>query len=346
MNKNYSLHGIGLVAVILGLAAIPAANAQNNPHLNAMQMQTVTNLNNQRTQIDTKITTALSNRSITNAQAASFRAQLNANANLQNQFLRDGIIDVSETQNVMNQLNSIDSSITAGSVTNVPGTPNFGPGGRSQYRSSRNISRINDQRAQVESKLNQYLSSGRITLDQANKHRAKLQASTNLQNQYMATHSELTNAECDTLREGLEGLDNAIEFSVKYNISHGGVRPSNQGPFPPGPGNSGWGRGPGHGWGQSKWSSMYGDITSLETNITNQLTTGRSSGRLTNNEYSDLRASLDRIQDRTDRMRDSGGRFTQEERQAIVNQLNALQTRITTQINDNEVANRRGRRWQ
>ena len=347
MNKNFSISGIGLLAFILGLAALPAdARDRDNGHMNAVQMQTVNNLNNQRTQIDAKLNAAIANRTINPAQAASIRSQITANANLQTQYLNDGMLDVTETQALMSGLGTIETSITtASSVTNVPPRSPFDSGRSGNgYRSNRNLSRIVDQRAQVEAKISSYLASNKINQDQAAKQRNKIGANLRLQEEYMKD-GVLSNAECDTLRKGLESLDNSVEFSVKFYSTRGGN--PNPGPLPPvgsgGPGNF---PGRGHAWGHSQWNSMYGDISTLETNISNLLTQGRKDGRLTNNEYADLRGNLDRIQDRTDTMRDSGGRFTAQEKEAIVNQLTGLQNKINKELHDRDVAGQRnGRKW-
>lgn len=127
MNTNNYLNGIGLIAIILGLYASPQAEARDySGQMQSVQMQTVANLNTQRANIETKVSNAFSRGQISASQADSIRAQLSQSTSLQNRYLADGIIDVSETQAVINSLNGIDSGVDAQIQAFTSSTAPFG----------------------------------------------------------------------------------------------------------------------------------------------------------------------------------------------------------------------------
>lgn len=118
---------------------------------NPAQAQTVSNLANQRVLIESRIANALYSGQITPAQAESFRAQLNSNVNLQNQYLADGVFEFGEAQIVLDALNSLDASLTA-SLAATPSMPGFnnGPG---RYRQQRWTDRVSA--AQIDNRFRQ-----------------------------------------------------------------------------------------------------------------------------------------------------------------------------------------------
>jgi hypothetical protein len=154
--------GANVLAFSLGLFMATDANAQyfgfgtGRNHLSAVQEQTRANLDNQRAVMENKITAALNTGQINRSQAASMRAQLDANRNAQVNAIADGFLSVAETQNLINGMNSIDtslSSLATVGVTNTYGVT-YGPGfGRD----------LNAQLSNLSSRLERNRSNGRLS---------------------------------------------------------------------------------------------------------------------------------------------------------------------------------------
>lgn len=120
--------GANVLALSLGLFLATDANAQyfgfgaGRNHLSAVQEQTRANLDNQRAVMENKITAALNAGQINLSQASSMRAQLRLNRDAQFNAIADGFLSVAETQNLINQMNTIDSSLSSLATVGVTNT--------------------------------------------------------------------------------------------------------------------------------------------------------------------------------------------------------------------------------
>ncbi len=242
MNKKISISGIGLLAFILGLCAAPESIARDRGNaLQMAQMQTIANLNNQRAQLDTRISTALGSNQLTNIQADSLRAQLTQNSSLQTGFLADGLIDVSETQSVISGLNAVDSSL--------------------------------------QSSIQSY------------------------------------------------NTTQAAAAQVNYTNSFNNNTPFNN--------NSRWGNRWTNNWG-NRYNTLLNDLNNIQASISSQIASGQQSGRLTSSEYRSLKSELDRLSAKNLQIANSRGRAVISERQNLMDRFNALQTRVTKELNDRD----------
>lgn len=113
MNKKLVISGVSLAVLALSFAISNPADARDNGFNMAMQMQIVSNLNQQRAAIESRIASAQSSGQISMQQAADLRSQLAQNSAQQGQFQADSILSVAEIQNLQSAMTSIDSALSS-----------------------------------------------------------------------------------------------------------------------------------------------------------------------------------------------------------------------------------------
>jgi hypothetical protein len=89
------------------------------------------------------------------------------------------------------------------------------------------------------------------------------------------------------------------------------------------------------------YGGRVGNIDNTQTRLYNRLTTGLSSGRLTQNEYSRLLNQYNQIAAQEARLRASG--LNPRERMILQNRLSSFQNRLQRDLNDRQGVG--GRRW-
>ncbi|MBY0358351.1 MAG: hypothetical protein K2W82_10155 [Candidatus Obscuribacterales bacterium] len=123
---------------------------------NYTQIQTMANLDSRRSQMDSVVTNAQRMGQINSQQAVDFRAELNQNRQLQNQYTTDGQFSFQEAQLVLTSLNNIDSRLQ--NLSNNPALSSRLVGSNWRNRNS-----LNSLQAQVAAKLEQGRVSRRLS---------------------------------------------------------------------------------------------------------------------------------------------------------------------------------------
>lgn len=113
MDKKFKVRGVALLSLVLGLSAIPMANANDScaPASVSTKVITPSDLDEQRTELEATVSSAVANGQLTDFQSDSVRAKLNQNCKLQTSYLSDGVLDVSEAQEVRRNLGGIADSM-------------------------------------------------------------------------------------------------------------------------------------------------------------------------------------------------------------------------------------------
>ncbi len=94
-------------------------NNNNYGNLSANQMTSMQNLDNSRAQANANITTAVSNGTLTSAQAQMFQNQLAQNANDQAAYIAANNFGFTQVQTILNNFNSVNTSINAAIAAGV-----------------------------------------------------------------------------------------------------------------------------------------------------------------------------------------------------------------------------------
>jgi hypothetical protein len=162
-------------------------NVNNGQAMTQNQLQTMTDLNNARARVESKIAAGLASGQISAQQSLDFRAELNQNAATQSTYTADGYFAYNEAQGLWNTLNNIESRVQ--SVLSVPiatGTVGFpygynntvGYGFRPMWGRGyvRNTSNINRMQSDVLSMLERGRSNGFLTTGEYNSLKAEYDA--------------------------------------------------------------------------------------------------------------------------------------------------------------------------
>jgi hypothetical protein len=189
---------------------------------------------------------------------------------------------------------------------------------------------LDRQRSQVESQINSALSSGRISVQNAENHRVQLRQNSAWQ-QSLLGDGVIDPLEAQQVMGGITGIGQSLFNTMQANANGfaGGASPLNSlgavnsNVFAP----------------ASVGVDMSGTINSLSS----QLEAGRTSRQLTSSEYSSLRSELDRLSQRMQRGA-YGGRSLSEQR-SLSTRINNFQVKLNRELNDRDIAGRFGNRW-
>jgi hypothetical protein len=172
MNLDKRLAGVTAVAVALGVCLAQPAKADDalnyiqdyfggvNNSINFSDAQRMAALDDDRAELDSRITSAAANGRISPGQAGDLRAQLRNNRAVQLGLARDGRFSFSDNQRIANSLTTIGASVQNAIATNVMlPNPNTGivPRGFVARR------QIDELRNQISIRLNNGRRNGNLT---------------------------------------------------------------------------------------------------------------------------------------------------------------------------------------
>lgn len=192
------------------------------------------------------------------------------------------------------------------------------------------IASLNARRVQLESQVAAAASSGQLSAQLAAAYRAQLNENAVVQTNYRGDGS-LSFTEAQTVLTELNNIDGRIQSAINSAVA---VNPLPNWECS----NSGWTR---------RWSAGLStrQLDDLQAQILARLEGGRQEGRLTPDEYSKLKARLDRIIARKNQVTLSGGFVSRGEHNALLNRLQDLTRRVTKELEDRQVVGRASRWW-
>lgn len=214
------------------------------------------------------------------------------------------------------------------------------------------IVNLNSQRASLESRIQQGLSTGQLSAAQAESIRAQVNYNMSLQNQ-STSDGNLDFTEAQAVLNGLNVIDTSLTAAIAAGVPTYTGQNGHPGNWNNGPGNWNNGQGnQGRGW-KNNWNNGRNNrqqvstarTDALFTSISAQLEAGRTDGRLTRDEYRMLKSDLTRVtNDKLASVR-SNMFISRTDEERIFNRLTTLNTRTTRELTDNQIASRE-RRWQ
>lgn len=131
VDLKFGISAIALSAVLLGYGVQNSEARNKYDWLNSVQMQTINNLDGQRSRINSKLDTAINSNQLSRNGANSIKRQLSDNMEMQTRFLSDRLLDPVETTQLVNNLNAIENNLQSQiqAFTAAPGNiPNSNAG--------------------------------------------------------------------------------------------------------------------------------------------------------------------------------------------------------------------------
>lgn len=240
-------------------------------------------------------------------------------------------------------------------VRNVLGTNNNNnPYTTNQYIAGNNngmnagqaasINNLNTTRAQANASISTAVANGTLSVDQASLYQNQLNANANEQANYVNS-GNFNFMQMQSVLTNLQGINTNITSAISAGATNNFNTNANIN-------NNGWNNGR-RNRGNNRWNNGYNNQinatywTGIDSQLSASLTRmqdGLNNRSLTQNEFNDLKRQYDLIVARENQYRASGGRFSNNERNALERQIDALNVTITRETTDRE-NNRRGGRW-
>lgn len=240
-------------------------------------------------------------------------------------------------------------------VRNVLGTNNNNnPYTTNQYIAGNNngmnagqaasINNLNTTRAQANASISTAVANGTLSVDQASLYQNQLNANANEQANYVNS-GNFNFMQMQSVLTNLQGINTNITSAISAGATNNFNTNANIN-------NNGWNNGR-RNRGNNRWNNGFNNQVNATywTGIDSQLSAslarmqdGLNNRSLTQNEFNDLKRQYDLIVARENQYRASGGRFNNNERNALERQIDALNVTITRETTDRE-NNRRGGRW-
>jgi polyhydroxyalkanoate synthesis regulator phasin len=240
-------------------------------------------------------------------------------------------------------------------VRNVLGTNNNNnPYTTNQYIAGNNngmnagqaasINNLNTTRAQANASISTAVANGTLSVDQASLYQNQLNANANEQANYVNS-GNFNFMQMQSFLTNLQGINTNITSAISAGATNNFNTNANIN-------NNGWNNGR-RNRGNNRWNNGFNNQVNATywTGIDSQLSAslarmqdGLNNRSLTQNEFNDLKRQYDLIVARENQYRASGGRFNNNERNALERQIDALNVTITRETTDRE-NNRRGGRW-
>lgn len=225
--RQYIALYTGLVSLSIGLSLQAPSCAQSpldmvrdyfapnqlnstRARFDSSQMQTMTNLNSRRDQLNALLSNSLGIGQISPQLANDFRAQLNQNRFLQDQYTSDGQFSFAEAQTVLTALNDLDSRMQA----TISSNSTFAPSPIGNIWAPAEFDRI---RAQVSSRLDQGRANGRLTASEYNSLRNQLDQIIAQRRQPAYSGRFSNRGEYRRLMSRLTALDNRVTREINDN---------------------------------------------------------------------------------------------------------------------------------
>jgi len=225
--------GITAVAMAFGLSLSQPAQANDilnyvqnyfggvNNNVNYAEAERMTQLDDDRAEVDGRISAALSAGRITPAQAGDLHAQLRSNRGLEIQLVRDGRFSFSDAQTVANALSAINVRLQNAMSTNIVINPRPGFGFPPRGFVARK--QVNDLQNQIATRMQRGLSDGRLTNEEFSMLRRELSSIELRERQMRTSQGFLSFQEHQRLISRLNRLQD--QMRVEMNDSQIAGRP-------------------------------------------------------------------------------------------------------------------------
>ncbi len=132
VDLKFGISAIALSAILFGYGVQNSEAKNKYDWLNSVQMQTINNLDGQRSRINSKLDTAINSNQLNRNGANSIKRQLADNMDMQTRFLNDRLLDPTETTQLVNNLTAIENNLQAqiqsfsATPSNILNNSNFG----------------------------------------------------------------------------------------------------------------------------------------------------------------------------------------------------------------------------
>lgn len=310
-------------------------NTANAPAAPALQQPAIKeNINIRQAQLESELQAGVTSGQITAEEEAELRAELNKVADLEGQYLSDGVLNHLEVTALLNNLTAFSTKLqtymTNASTRGVAG----GLYGDSWFRkyvgrnnSDQNASNqtllkanIDTMQSTISGRIEEGITSGRLDWSQAREFRNELNRIASDETRFLA-NGFLSYRESRALIDDLNALDARVNTSLTASRGYRGR-------------HRGWDR---HHRG---WDNRYGTNVSVDSRqslLRQRIDRGVSSGRLTRREADRLYADEQRIVDLEAQLRASGNRLTFSENRRLLTQLDDFSRKINQELNDKQV---------
>ncbi len=328
-SPSYALDFDSLLRTYLG-NKYPGVNVEN-------QADIKTTINNRQAQVEQQIEAGAASGQLTAAEEQELRDQLNHVAFLEGSYLADGTLSPTEIQSLVDELTNtsrkLQTYLANSAVTGYAGSVHTS--GRAGYRDmlgkyggrhsgetgASNQAAIkavlDSKQAELDSKIATGLANGSLTLTQTRNLRVELQK-IRVNEVAALADGRMNYSEEKQLTDQLASLDTSIQAQTARWMAN----------------NRGRGHGRGYGYGQNRTASSVSGYSSL---LRQRIETGVSSGRLTRSEASRLREMESQTSSLQAQLHASGGRLSHAEERQLLAELDALNAKITKDLNDKEI---------
>lgn len=280
------------------------------------------NMNTRQAQLESEISAGVASGQITPQEETDLRADLNRIASLQGSYLADATLTNMEVQSMLNELTNFSARLNA-YMTNTTANANssyrgnqwfrdyFRRGQSGDYASNQSImqSNIDARQAQIDSSIMTALQTGRLNWNDGQNFRNELNRIANSENLALAD-GRLDYSESRQILTDLDNLNTNMTNRINAGNSRNQYRHGRRG------GNS---------------------VNFNQSMLSQRIQRGRSDGRLTPREYDQLMRDDQRIKDIEAQMRASGGRITFDEQRNLINQINQLNRKVTSMLDNKQV---------
>lgn len=185
------------------------------------------------------------------------------------------------------------------------------------YSDARRMAALDDDRAEVDSRINAAASSGRITPLQAADLRAQLRNNRAVQLQ-LARDGRFSFSDNQRIANSLSTISASVQNAIATNVMVPRFNPG----FAP------------------RGFVARRQVDELQNQIQIRINNGRRNGNLTRSEAESLRAELAAIDARKHQMMNSRGYLSFYENQRLLSRLNRLQDHVRVEMHDSQVAGR------
>ncbi len=226
MQFRKKLSGLLAVALTIGVGTAQSAQANDvrdylnryfggvNNSLNYSEAERMTRADNNRAEIDGRVSAALSAGRITPYQAADLESQLMNNRNLQMQFASDGRFSWSDNQQVTAALGNIEVRLQNSINTNIVITPRPGHGHWQPPRGFVARTNVDQLEARIATRIEQGRNNGRLTGNEIARLRSELNNIRARKMQMATSDGYLSFAENQRLLSRLNKLQDQVRVEL------------------------------------------------------------------------------------------------------------------------------------
>ncbi|HEY9783986.1 MAG TPA: hypothetical protein V6D17_01200 [Candidatus Obscuribacterales bacterium] len=290
----------------------------------ADQSTVKSNINARQAQLESEIDAGVASGQLTDLEEKDLRADLNRVAALEGNYLVDNQLTGPEIHSLVEELANVSrrmQTYLTNTTTTGTGTTRHdwwvkkyvGSGAPDAIPSNQRLlqANIESRMAELDTKIDQALSNGRLGWSEARSLRSELNRIRNLETQYLAD-ATLSFSEEQQLTHDLQHLNGNIDREIAEANRYAGR----------------------HQW------RRYGSRDSVDSRqawLRRRIDQGRASGQLTRKEYQKLIDDVHRIDALEIQLRGTGARLSYNEERKLLAELDDLSRRVEKELNDRQV---------